>query len=224
MTFPVRSRLGEEAPSSEERAALEQLEGEQQRIAQALHDTLCQELTGILLLAQVIGRHAQRVSPEIAGEISELGGLLSDASSSVHALVWSLRSSILSEDDLIPALHRMAVEMSTRCPCAFECAAAPSLPDAFTALQLYRIAEAGVRGALERPGVSRVLISLRGEGQQTTLSVQAEGNEDAPLRLPVDWALSNRRARTIGAQLTLESAGFGTLLSCSLTFPADDFA
>ncbi|HEV7405005.1 MAG TPA: histidine kinase [Chthoniobacteraceae bacterium] len=60
-------------------------------LAQKLHDTLCQSLTGIRLLATLAERKGQS-HPDLAGDLSELRRMVGTACDDVHQLVEELRT------------------------------------------------------------------------------------------------------------------------------------
>ncbi len=87
------------AALAEERARCERLEGgiraaaerEQQRLAQALHDTISQSLTGIHLMAEVLARKHAATAPEAAADLAELSEIILGSTFELHRLITSLR-------------------------------------------------------------------------------------------------------------------------------------
>lgn len=68
------------------------VQAEQARIAQLLHDSLAQSLTGIYLKATVLARTAAGASPQLAADIAELRELVHGAAEELHGVIRSLRS------------------------------------------------------------------------------------------------------------------------------------
>jgi signal transduction histidine kinase len=73
-------------------AAPAAVDRERQVIAQQLHDTICQSLSGLQLLARLAERKAIRQYPELAPELGEIQEVVRKASEEVHGLVQSLRA------------------------------------------------------------------------------------------------------------------------------------
>lgn len=83
----VRSRPP--SAESEERATLQR---ERQRVADVLHNTVCQELTGICLLASAASHEYRSVSPAAAEKLMELAGMIQCAGVGLHEFLRVLRS------------------------------------------------------------------------------------------------------------------------------------
>ncbi len=68
------------------------LRRERQRVAQTLHDTVCQELTGLSLMATVAARRYQTVCPEAQEELRKIAALLQRAGVDLGEFVNTLRA------------------------------------------------------------------------------------------------------------------------------------
>src|SRR6185503_13439289 len=60
-----------------EKAILETIEEEQRRIGQDLHDGLCQQLTGIALIAKALAQKLSSWAPNESADASEISDLIS---------------------------------------------------------------------------------------------------------------------------------------------------
>src|SRR4051812_40537847 len=68
--------------------------GAQERLAlaQTLHETLCQSLSGLRLVVSLAERKATQRHPEMAGDLTELHAMIRTACDDVHRLVEELRT------------------------------------------------------------------------------------------------------------------------------------
>jgi signal transduction histidine kinase len=73
-------------------ASRQAAERERLALAQALHDTLCQSLSGIRLVVSLAERKATQRCPEMAGDLTEIHGMLHTVCNDVHKLVEELRT------------------------------------------------------------------------------------------------------------------------------------
>ncbi len=64
---------------------------EQERLAQKLHDTVSQNLSGMHLMAVVITRKYAETCPAASAEIAELGETILTSAEEMHSLICSLR-------------------------------------------------------------------------------------------------------------------------------------
>ncbi len=64
---------------------------EQERLAQTLHDTISQSLSGMHLMAAVLARKYEPICPAAAAEIAAFSDLIQSSALEMHHLVRSLR-------------------------------------------------------------------------------------------------------------------------------------
>jgi two-component system CheB/CheR fusion protein len=203
-----------------ERAVIEVSDNERRRLAQMLHDTICQSLEGITLLSRVVQRRLEAAGREEAKEVAELGQMIQEGAGELHSVVRWLRPAAVDGPDLISALSQLAPSLFQGIPCEFRCPAPVVLSDQFTASQLIQIAHQAANDALKRPGIQRIVVSLFTEDRHVTLMVKDDGNP--PQETPTAEDLAGRellrlRARAIGATLAITSqAGEGTSILCKL--------
>lgn len=74
-----------------ERAVLEAAGKERRRLAQELHDTVCQSLSGIELVAGVLVRKFGETSPDAARQLARLAGMIHGAVQELHILSGQLQ-------------------------------------------------------------------------------------------------------------------------------------
>ncbi len=72
-------------------AAWQAIERERLAVAQTLHDSVCQSLSGLALVVALAQRKAKQRDPELAGDLTEVAGMVRTICSDVHGLVEQLR-------------------------------------------------------------------------------------------------------------------------------------
>ncbi len=202
-----------------ERAVIEVTDNERRRLAQMLHDTICQSLGGITLLSRVLLRRLEAAGREEAGDVAELGKMLHEATGELHSVFRWLRPAPMDGPGVISALTDLAPSLFQGIPCQFHCPAPVVLADPFAAAQLVQIAYQAVNDALKRPGIQRIEIALSTQDQHVTLLVQDDASP--PHAAPAADELAGEellrlRARAIGATLAIASRPGGTSILCKL--------
>jgi signal transduction histidine kinase/ligand-binding sensor domain-containing protein len=212
---------------------LEERVGERTRIARELHDTLLQNLHGLMFQFQAASNLVEK-RPEDAKKTldSAIDGTEKAIAESQDA-IRELRSEQMAGNNLGELLTRMANELSSS-----QCAN-PS-PPAFSIIEegeaqvlhpsvqdeVYRIAREVIRNAFQHAEAHRIEIEIRYDPQTFRLRVRDDGKgiERQVLgkgRRAGHWGLPGiyERAQRIGAKLDLWSeAGAGTEIQ--VTFPA----
>jgi signal transduction histidine kinase len=101
MSVPIEQSLLVELPAFHETTAEEGMlseavrqaaERERLALAQTLHDSLCQSLSGIRLVASLAERKAKQRSPEMAADLIELHEMVRTVCDDVHKIVEELRT------------------------------------------------------------------------------------------------------------------------------------
>ena len=207
-------------PLALERAILDAAENEQRRLAQTLHDTVCQSLGGVQFLAEVIAGKVRDQCPEAAREVAALGDVIRHALDELHDLAAWLQPPTHDAPGLIVALSELTRVTSNKIRCIFECPKRVAVADNYVALQLFQIAREVVYHAVHHSGARHLVIQLLPLDGELTLSLRHDGDElGAHTRQhPVTGLeLLQHRANAIGARLTIDSdPGHGTTVTCSL--------
>jgi PAS domain S-box-containing protein len=205
-----------------EQDVLNASEREQRRIAQDLHDGLCQELTGIALLAQS-AEHVVRKGGTVSTEqIGTITAMLQTAVRHGRALSHSLLPIELGLDSLHTALHKLA-EMTAdvdSVACRFQCNQEAVDLEPAIATHLYRIAQEAVRDAVRHGLAQNIIIELRSRQDKMLLSVQDDGasvSEDGRFQEELMLRLMRHRAKVIGAKLNIKPWANGLRVTCELT-------
>jgi signal transduction histidine kinase len=161
-----------------QRELLDISEREQRRIAQDLHDGLCQQLIGNSYLAASLQRRlAQRNDPEAPG-LQRLAESLRNAAADARALSHGVHPVDSAPRALMKALENFA-QVTSRMfgvSCEFVCPKPVLLRQQSTATNLYRIAQEAVGNAIKHGGCTRVKVRLQYAGRQhLALSVRDNG-------------------------------------------------
>jgi len=202
---------------------------ERTRLAREIHDTLAQQLTGIVLELEaadtLLNRGSERRAKSSVERARELArGALQEARSSV----WNLRPAPLSASGLVAAIgHEVeAWEERTGIPARFRARAVPPHPPLSPTAEvaLLRIGQEALSNAARHGKPEHVDVELRAHAQELILSVRDDGiGFDPAASAPREdcFGLDGmaERARNAGGSLTVVSApGHGTTVTTRLPF------
>jgi two-component system, NarL family, sensor kinase len=204
-----------------DRQTVEMVERDRLRLAGALHNSVCQTLSGLQLLTATLLQKLPAGSGALADSVDELAGLLGQASTELRGVVQWLRPPPMREEGLVVTLIECAAEISRVVPCEFQCDDRRMELDPYVAAQLYQIAHAAALAAVQRRPATRIEISLAADGPcGVRLSVWADVNfseRSGPEFEPelCNWELLRLRARAMGGKLTVDSPeSGGTTVVC----------
>jgi signal transduction histidine kinase len=192
---------------------------ERTRLAQELHDTVEQTLTGIALQLDTASKLHDR-SPDSSLHHLELArSLMAKSQVEVRQSVWDLRSRELEQFDLSTALAEGARQITsgTSVQVRFETRGEPqSLPEVVEE-NLLRIGQEALANSIKHSGATQVNIELQFERQQVSLQVSDNGTgfdlEKAVGPREGHFGLlgMSERARRLGGRFILSSKpGEGT--------------
>lgn len=200
-----------------EHARIDAAASEQRRLAQALHDTICQSLGGISLMARATARKLREKCPEAAAELGELGQLLQRATDEVHDLVrWLQPAEFNDAEELVPALKELAQTTTKQVPCELRCSEAIPEFDRYHAAQLYQLGKEAVNYALQHGEATRIVLCLASNERDIVLAIRIDGmrrGHTSSSALISRLELLHHRAGVIGATVTMESIGKRSILS-----------
>ncbi|MCX5790419.1 MAG: PAS domain S-box protein, partial [Elusimicrobia bacterium] len=204
-----------------EREVLEAGAHEQRRIAQDLHDSLGQKLTGISLLSQALHqRLAARGAPEAAGarKVAEYAARAVRESRELAQglLPVELGGGLGGALRVLAGYARDAFQVS----CAVRLAEGADSCDDVAAMNLYRIAQEAVSNAIRHGRARNIDIDLRAKSGGLILTVTDDGRGIEPegaRKRGLGLQIMRHRARMVGAALDIERAdGSGTIVTCRL--------
>jgi len=209
-----------------ERQVLENVEREQERIGQDLHDGLCQLLAGIKFKAASLEAELrQKGLPEVE-EMRDIEGLVNQAIRQGYGLARGLNPVKLPGHGMASALQELAAGVEAafdvKCVCDFRMPVA--IDDQTAANHLYRIAQEAIHNAIKHGKAKAITISLSQPEGQIILAVMDDGAGFAPnADRRTGMGLQNMKARAgmIGASLEIRAGeSGGAVVTCKLTIPS----
>jgi len=200
---------------------LEISDREQQRLAQELHDGLCQHLTAVAFMARSIGLRLKNHRVIEVKDIEKIAELVNNAATDSRNLSRALHRVDVDAAGLVEALEDLVDREMWRTPCRLEVKPSFHLDDDTVAAHLYRIAREAVINANKHAQAGQIVIKLERSGQrQVVLSVTDDGVGIPKVRngaRGLGFHIMNYRARLMGGQLKVESPEKGgTRVACYL--------
>ncbi|MFT5207669.1 MAG: two-component system sensor kinase FixL [Candidatus Omnitrophota bacterium] len=210
--------------SEVERAVLHTLEEEQRRIGQDLHDGLCQELTGVALLARALARKLIVKAPKSSTAASEIADLIVQSIEQTRDLARGLSPVEIEVAGLVYALQKLADTISGlyKISCQFvhsESTDIQCLSESILANHLYRIAQEAVTNAIQHGKADHVVIKLDVVKKSGLLTIEDDGigfdvnTDDMP---GMGLRSMRYRGRLIGAGIKITQGKIsGTIVTCA---------
>ena len=201
---------------------LETSEREQRRIGRALHDGLCQHLTGTALAGHLLGQKLAEKSAAEAAEAARLVQLVEAAIELTRNLSLQLDPVELKAGKLADHLADFAASTSERfkVACHFESSVTVPVNDEVVATHFFRIAQEAVTNAVKHGQAGQINICLDSAADEIVLSITDDGI-GLPEKKPDGAGMGLRnmayRANLMGATFNLERlATRGTRVTCVL--------
>lgn len=188
---------------------------ERERLAREIHDTIAQDLTGLVLLAQRAQRELQGDDP---GAAAETLGTLEDGArttlAETRALVAATAPVSLAAGGLGEALARLGerFQRETGTPVAVTAAGLPPL-DRDTEVVLLRCTQEGLANVRKHARAATASVTLTTEEGEAVLTIQDDGT-GIPADAAPGFGLAGMRDRLalVGGTLEVESSPRGTRL------------
>ena len=200
---------------------LEISDREQQRLAQELHDGICQHLTAVAFMARSVGLRLKNHRVIEVKDIEKIAELVNNAATDTRNLSRALHRFDVDAAGLVEALEDLVDREMWRTPCRLEVKPAFHLDDDRVAAHLYRIAREAVINANKHAQARQIVVKLERSGQrQMVLSVTDDGVGVQGARngaRGLGFHIMNYRAGLMGGQLKVESPEKGgTRVTCCL--------
>ena len=200
---------------------LEISDREQQRLAQELHDGICQHLTAVAFMARSVGLRLKNHRVIEVKDIEKIAELVNNAATDTRNLSRALHRFDVDAAGLVEALEDLVDREMWRTPCRLEVKPSFHLDDDTAAAHLYRIAREAVINANKHAQARQIVIKLERSGQrQMVLSVTDDGVGVQKARngaRGLGFHIMNYRAGLMGGQLKVESPEKGgTRVACYL--------
>ena len=215
---------------------LQAQEEERRRIALELHDETGQNLTALLIHAEVLSQSFQELAPavhddarrqQVAEELQQLIALTKQTLENVRVLAQQLRPSVLDDLGLLAAFRWLVEDSQQRLclavsltieeqePCLRE------LPAAYETA-LFRIAQESLTNIARHAHASSAAIALRVRQGKLHLTIRDDGCGYDPARGRAGTGIVGMRERAtmLGGTLRLTSlSGKGTIVRATLPLP-----
>ena len=222
-------KLAEEALQqvSREREGLQQellriSEREKQKIAQELHDGLCQHLAGTALMGSLLHRKLAAKGAdeaESARKICELLNTSVDEARNLSHGLHPVRDGVGGLEEALAQLSRTITNLF-HIRCSFECSEPIEIEDEAAATHLFRIAQEAVNNAIKHGEARRVAISFKRVRGSLVLSIHDDGigiSSKVSKTGGMGMQIMRHRATCIGASVEVRKAGKrGTIVACKL--------
>ena len=155
---------------------LEISDREQQRLAQELHDGICQHLTAVAFMARSVGLRLKNHRVIEVKDIEKIAELVNNAATDTRNLSRALHRFDVDAAGLVEALEDLVDREMWRTPCRLEVKPSFHLDDDTVATHLYRIAREAVINANKHAQARQIVVKLERSGQrQMVLSVTDDG-------------------------------------------------
>lgn len=202
-----------------EREVIEIASLEQQRIGQDLHDSIGQQLTGMIMLASVLADSLQSLNVEVPpsdGQSKTLSQLTSQAGrlatglehvlEDIRAICRAMAPVPIDGDGLPSALQKLVddVRGQSLIHCTFTCPVSVEEIDSVTAMHLFNIAQGALSNALRHSKAQHIQVRLEQNSSELTLSIRDDGVGFSDIRhLSIGIRIMQNRAQIIGGMLAI---------------------
>jgi len=190
-----------------EKEILEISTREQRRIGHDLHDGVCQQLSGIAFISDILADKLDEEHRTEAADAHRITELVNKANKQARGLARGLFPVRLEENGLVAALEELVENASAffNIRCEFLCEAPVVIQEHIVAHHLFYIAQEAVLNAAKHGKPRLIQIQLAPAGKDSyTLAVRDDGSGLA-LPLPEGRGMGIRimkyRARIIGAEV-----------------------
>ncbi|MFT2748760.1 sensor histidine kinase [Clavibacter sp. Sh2036] len=202
--------LGREAGTARER----------ERLSADIHDTVAQDLTGVVMLAQRGRRELRGADPSaVEATLALLEDSARDALTQTRAIVAATAPVELT-DGLAAALRRMGarLERETGTPVAVRADAGADPVDRDAEVVLLRCAQEGLANVRRHAGATAVELGLARDGADLVLVVRDDGRGFDAARASDGYGLAGMRRRLDAAagRLDVASGPRGTVLTARI--------
>jgi len=193
-------------------------EKEQRRIGQDLHDSLSQQLGGIIFMGQVLYEKLKRINLDEAQDARKLIGHLQNALTHTRDLAKGLYPT-LGEGGLASSLNELAVAIGELFSVAVtvDCPDVVMTTDEEVTIHVYRIVQEALNNAIRHGKATRIAVRLaRQRGRVVlTISDNGVGFPEKPNRKGMGLNIMEYRAASIGASFAVSSQrNSGSVVTC----------
>lgn len=209
-----------------EQEVLDAAAHEQARLAEELHDGLCQRLTTISVLISTLETRLRSVDDAQAHDLlARANDMTRQAIYETRSLAHSLYPAVMGDDGLVGALAGLAsnLEAAHGLPCTLDVPQPVDYADEQAGRHLYRIAQEAASNALRHGLPSHLVFGVRCVGETLELVVENDGATIDPRVVQdgggIGLRTMRRRAQMLGGTLDVQARKpVGTRVVCRVPF------
>jgi PAS domain S-box-containing protein len=193
---------------------------ERQQIGRELHDHVGQQLLGLRLMTASLQKSLQARGVPESEAVAELILALEEAQDRVRQVIKGVRPVDVDADGLMAALAGLCenTEKLAQVRCAFHCDRPVPIEDNRTATELFYVAQEAVINAVKHARAKHIAVGLMADHGRLEIWVRDDGagQPASGWTEGMGMRIMRYRAAAIGAVLEIQSAGSGTLVTCTL--------
>jgi signal transduction histidine kinase len=187
---------------------------ERRRIAQDLHDGLCQHLAATEFATQLLTDKLAQESLPQATDARQIVGFIQRAMTQAREIAHGLHPVEIGHGGLMAAFDELSASVQDvyRIACDVQANGVADFFDDKEATHIYRIVQEAVANAIKHGKPSQILIELSAQDERITLTVNDNGlglPEQPKQNKGMGISTMNYRASIIGATLTVRRAPNG---------------
>lgn len=204
-----------------EKEILEVTHKEQKRFGSQLHDGLCQDLAGILMVVKSLTQKMEKGKSLDLADLKKVSDLLDGAVSQARDMARGLYPGDLEGNSLMYMLEELTSRQDlSGVLCRFHCPEPILIGNNDVATHLYKIAQEGISNAIKHGKAKAIDVSLIKHGGNIVLTVKDEGSGfkgDPQNSKGIGLKIMKNRAFIIEATFQVEpNRPHGVILTCSL--------
>ena len=193
---------------------------EQQRLGRELHDSLCQDLSAIGLMAHCTALRLKNHRVIQVEDLEKIAELISNSVIEARNIARDLHKEEINAADFKRALHDLAERKIWSTPCRLNIATQFEIESDSVASEVYRILREALTNVSKHARATQTLVEVRRRRDELIFSVTDNGvGLDAKARSGdgLGFHIMSYRAKSIGAYLEVQSpANGGTRVSVHL--------
>jgi signal transduction histidine kinase len=177
---------------------------EQQRLGRELHDSLCQDLTAIGLMARSTALRLKNHRVVQIEDLEQIAQLISNSVIDARNIARDLHKEEMDAANFVSALHDLAERTIWSMPCQLKIATKFEIESDTVASELYRILREALMNANKHARATQTLIEVRHNKNELIFSVMDNGiglRAKAKRGSGLGFHIMNYRAKSIGGRL-----------------------
>jgi len=187
---------------------LEISDREQERLAQELHDGLCQQLTAIGFLARATALSLKNHRVVQTDDLEKIAKLINASVMDAHNIARDLHKEEIDAAGFLPALQHLVDRQIWRTSCQLDLRTEVNIEDDNVASELYRILREALINANKHARATQIVLEVRRLKNHFVFSVSDNGvgfSRKPKAGCGLGFHIMQYRAQSIGARLEFES-------------------